>query len=165
MGVVVSVEIQGLADEQAADFARLQNAVIEQEQAGEMAGEMGGDMGPDPAAEWAVLPATFGGILAIAMPELAEVYTPEACAAWGAAMVPVAEKYGWSSLQVGPEIGALIASLPFVLGTVAAVKARRAAAEKAAAAAGSVKAAAVAEKPQAGPGVVAGTVQFAAVPA
>lgn len=98
--------------------------------AAEGAGAPVAEVGPppvDPAETWAVLPAMIGSTLAIALPELRAVYTPEACRDWGAAMAPVADKYGWSADGLlGPEIGLIAASLPFAVATFAAVKARRA---------------------------------------
>lgn len=81
----------------------------------------------DPAETWAILPAMVGSTLAIALPELRPVYSPEACRAWGEAMAPVAEKYGWSADGlIGPELGLVAASLPFVVATYAAIRAKRA---------------------------------------
>ncbi len=79
-------------------------------------------------AMWAAIPATFGSVLAMAMPELAEVYSPAACNVWGAAMLPVAKKHGWNDLESLPELSLCLVSLPFAIGTFAAVKKRRAAA-------------------------------------
>lgn len=94
------------------------------------------------AQAWAALPAMFGGILAMAMPELRDVYKEEACATWGAAMVPVAHKYGWSAdALIGPEAGLVLASVPLAVGTFAAVRAYKArAAAEAKAAEGGAKA-------------------------
>lgn len=86
--------------------------------------------GPDQAEMWAALPAMVGSMLRIALPDLEKVYTPEACRAWGSAMVPVAEKYGWDVEGVlSVELVAVAASAPLVLGTVQVI---RAAKEKAA---------------------------------
>ncbi len=79
------------------------------------------------AQAWAALPAMFGGILAMALPELTAVYIPENCQAWGTAMVPVAQKYGWNaSAMMGPEMGLALATVPFAVGTFAAVRAHKA---------------------------------------
>lgn len=120
----------GLSAEQDADLRRLESMAAEgdQGQAPEMV-----EAGPayDPAESWAVIPAIVGSTLAIAFPELRAVYSPEACRAWGAAMVPVADKYGWEAdALAGPEIGLLAASLPFIVGTVGAFKAKKAEAVK-----------------------------------
>lgn len=120
-----------LSAEQEADLRRLE-AMAADGQPGP-APEMIED-GPvvDPAESWAVLPAIVGSTLAIAFPELRAVYSQEACRAWGAAMVPVAEKYGWEAdALAGPEIGLLAASLPFIVGTVGAFKAKKAEQQKA----------------------------------
>jgi hypothetical protein len=79
----------------------------------------------DQVAMWAAIPATFGSILAMAMPELAAVYSPGACESWGRAMLPVAKKHGWNDLDSLPEISLCLVSLPFAIGTFVAVKARR----------------------------------------
>ncbi|OJA63795.1 hypothetical protein BGV68_01880 [Burkholderia ubonensis] len=91
------------------------------------------DVPVDPAAQWAMLPKVFGGILAMAMPELADVYSDAACAAWGAKMAPVADKYGWDAASTlggwMPEISLAMATLPLALPTMAAIKQRRMMAE------------------------------------
>lgn len=88
----------------------------------------------DPAIAWAQLPMMLGGILAMAMPELKNVYTEPACMQWGGAMSQVAEKYGWDAQETmsrfGPEIALTIASLPLIIPTVSAIKKKRAEAAK-----------------------------------
>ncbi|SFU99589.1 hypothetical protein [Pseudoduganella namucuonensis] len=80
----------------------------------------------DPAEAWAQLPLMLGGLLSIAMPELREAYNPKACYQWGGAMAMVAEKYGWDAATViGPELALVAASVPLVLPTYFAIKARR----------------------------------------
>ncbi|HGO6127519.1 TPA: hypothetical protein ACK3RK_006087 [Burkholderia cepacia] len=87
----------------------------------------------DPATQWAMLPKVFGGILAMAMPELNDVYSDAACAEWGSKMVPVADKYGWDAAGAlsgfMPEIALAMATLPLAIPTLAAIKQRRIAAE------------------------------------
>ena len=87
----------------------------------------------DQAAIWAQIPAALGGILAIAMPELAAVYTPDKCQAWGQGMAAVADKYGWDAAEsVGrfaPEISLVVVSIPLVIPTISAVKAFKAKAD------------------------------------
>ncbi|MGZ4837652.1 MAG: hypothetical protein ACXVZR_03820 [Terriglobales bacterium] len=88
----------------------------------------------DPAATWAAIPKLFGSLIQMAMPELAGVYTDEACYAWGGAFHEVAKKHNWDAVGTmtrwGPEIGLVFASVPLVLPTVQAIRARRAEAEK-----------------------------------
>ena len=90
----------------------------------------------DPAIAWAQIPKAVGGILAIAMPELENVYTDAACMNWGQGMSLVAEKYGWDASETmaryAPEMALVMATLPLAIPTVTAFKARRAAAEAAA---------------------------------
>lgn len=84
----------------------------------------------DQAVIWAQIPAALGGILAMAMPELGAVYTPDACQQWGQGMAAVADKYGWDAAEsIGrwtPEFSLLVASVPLIVPTVRAVKARKA---------------------------------------
>lgn len=118
-------EVENLGTEQNADLRALEMMAAEQQPA--QAGGVEPAPAADPAETWAVLPAMIGSTLAIAMPELRAVYTPEACRAWGEAMAPVAEKYGWSADGlIGPEMGLVAASLPFMFSTTAAIKAKRA---------------------------------------
>ncbi len=92
----------------------------------------------DMAKEWAQFPALFGQLVTPALPELRTVYTDEACMAWGRAMVPLADKYGWTPGEfmqwLGPWAGVAMATWPLAWPTVKAIKARRAVADLAAAA-------------------------------
>lgn len=89
----------------------------------------------DPSYGWAQIPAMVGGMLTMAMPELQGVYNEAACMQWGTAMHAVATKHGWEAGETmarwAPEIALTMASLPLVVPVVHAVKARKAAAEKA----------------------------------
>lgn len=108
--------------EQAADLAALQAAATDGQPVAPEAAPIA-----NPADSWALLPAMVGSMLAIAMPELKAVYTPEACQAWGEAMVPVADEYGWNADEVlGQKLALAMATAPFVIGTAFAVKARKA---------------------------------------
>lgn len=84
----------------------------------------------DPAEAWAALPKMFGGLLQIAMPELAGVYTDAACLQWGGAMQVLAEKHNWDAASTmanwAPEIGIVFATLPLALPTIKAIRARKA---------------------------------------
>lgn len=88
----------------------------------------------DPAEAWAAIPKMFGSLIQIAMPELAGVYTDQACYAWGGAFHEVAKKHNWDAVGTlnrwGPEIGLVFASVPLIVPTVQAIRARRAEAEK-----------------------------------
>ena len=81
----------------------------------------------DPAAEWAMIPQTVGGLLSMAMPELAPVYAPERCMEWGRAFHAVAQKYGWQFPSVGPELALIVSSASFLVPTAVLVRARLAA--------------------------------------
>lgn len=87
----------------------------------------------DPAVIWAQIPTALGGLLGMAMPELKEAYTPEACAAWGQGMAAVAQKYEWDAAETvskwAPEFMLLAASLPLVVPTMRAFKAHKAIAD------------------------------------
>jgi heme exporter protein D len=91
--------------------------------------------GPDPtqAQAWAQIPMMLGGLLAIALPEVAGAYTEDACMRWGGAMAMLAEKHGWEAgatmAKYGPEIAVTMASIPLVVPVVHAIKARREAAK------------------------------------
>ncbi|WP_426079284.1 hypothetical protein [Janthinobacterium sp. PSPC3-1] len=90
----------------------------------------------DPAQTWAQIPLMFGRLISMAMPELHGVYTPDKCLAWGQGMAAVADKYDWDAgatiARFGPEIALCVASVPLVLPTVAAIRARQAAKAEAA---------------------------------
>ncbi len=82
----------------------------------------------DPAKTWAQIPFMLGGMLAMAMPELKQVYTEDACMKWGHGMAAVSDKYGWDAGETisrwAPEFMLIAASLPLLVPTVRAVKAR-----------------------------------------
>lgn len=80
----------------------------------------------DPVELWASVPQTVGSVLAMALPELKQVYSREACRAWGEAMVPVAMKHGWEAKALPVEIPAIFATLGFIIPTTMAIKARKA---------------------------------------
>lgn len=90
--------------------------------------------GIDPAQTWGQIPFMFGKVLSMAMPELAGVYTEEKCYQWGVGMAAVSGKYGWDAGEVigrfGPEIALAVASVPLVVPTFQAIKARREAKER-----------------------------------
>ena len=81
----------------------------------------------DQAEVWAQIPAALGGLLAMAMPELRDVYTQEACKGWGQGMAAVSDKYGWDAGEtIGkwtPEFMLVAASLPLIVPTVRVFKA------------------------------------------
>lgn len=120
-----------MSAEQDADLRRLEMMAADGEAPAVEAGQVDEVPAIDPAESWAMLPAMVGSVLSIALPELRQIYTPDTCRAWGDAMVPVADKYGWNADGLlGPEVGLLAASLPFIIGTASAIKSRRAAIEQ-----------------------------------
>ena len=112
------------------DRIRLEAAGAESEQDAKHQEILDPEPAIDPAATWATIPKLFGSLLQIAMPELAGVYTDEACHAWGGAFHEVAKKHNWDAVGTmtrwAPEIGLVFASVPLVLPTVQAIRARRA---------------------------------------
>ena len=90
--------------------------------------------GIDPAQTWGQIPFMFGKVLSMALPELKDVYNEQACYQWGVGMAAVSEKYGWDAGEVigrfGPEIALAVASVPLVVPTFQAIKARREAKER-----------------------------------
>lgn len=76
------------------------------------------------AKAWAVIPLTVGKLVCMIAPELAEIYSDDSCQAWGEAMVPVADKYGWSGPSGLPEMALLIASASFAVPTYFVVGAK-----------------------------------------
>lgn len=81
----------------------------------------------DPAKAWAELPAAVGAMLSFMAPELRQVYTAEACKAWGEAMVPIAEKYGWSPSNAFPWLSLIGCTAALAVPTFQVLKAKRAA--------------------------------------
>lgn len=105
--------------EESADWQRLQDMAA--------GGAVPAEESPpqDPAEAWAVAPAVLGAILGMALPEVRQVYTREACLEWGRAMVPVAEKYGWDADLFGPELALAAVSVPMLAGTGIAIMKHR----------------------------------------
>lgn len=84
-------------------------------------------MPPDPdadAREWGMIAFTVGSAAAMFAPALRQVYSEEACAAWGATVVPVARKYGWSGPGGIPELGLVLSTLSLAIPTYLALRAR-----------------------------------------
>jgi hypothetical protein len=91
-----------------------------------------GEPEDDDLSNWAEVPRLLGSGLVSMLPELKDVYSDDACEAWGKAADKVAKKYGWDGGGLPPEVSLLICTAMFVLPTVAAVKARKAQAIEAA---------------------------------
>lgn len=117
----------GKNPEEAADWAELE-AMAAEEAPASVAPEAPAGPVTNPADSWAVLPAMVGSMLAMALPEVKPCFSPEACQAWGEAMVPVAAEQGWDVDEVlGPKMALAVATMPFVVGPMVAIKARKAA--------------------------------------
>jgi hypothetical protein len=80
------------------------------------------------ARSWAEIPATFGAVVSMPMPELAEVYSDEHCLEWGRAVVPIARRYGWRAGGGMQWLRLLGVTFALARPTVAAVMKRRRAA-------------------------------------
>lgn len=91
------------------------------EQAEQVAAEAVADQG---AREWGVLAYTIGNALSMFAPELRQVYTEDACLAWGRSVVPVAEKYGWAGTGKVPELGLILSTVGLVAPTVIVIRHR-----------------------------------------
>lgn len=85
--------------------------------------------GIDPAQTWGQIPFMLGKVITMGLPELAGVYNEQACYQWGLGMAAVSDKYGWDAGETlsrfGPEIALVMASVPLVVPTFQAIKARR----------------------------------------
>lgn len=108
----------GMADE--VDGAH--PAQVEQAQAEEQAQERQGAALDAAAKSWGMIPYSIGGTLAILAPKLRDVYTAEACYAWGQSAQAVAEKYGWDSPGNMPELALAAASLGFAVPSYVAIR-------------------------------------------
>ncbi len=73
------------------------------------------------AQEWGVMLFSLGGVLTMVAPELKPVYSEERCLQWGHHMHMVAEKHGWNAPAHSPEFALLIASVSFIVPTLAIV--------------------------------------------
>lgn len=78
----------------------------------------------DGAQQWGAVLQMVGAGLSMIAPELRQVYTPEACDAWGMAMQPVAAKYGWNDPTSAPEFGLALATLGVGVPTYLAISKR-----------------------------------------
>jgi hypothetical protein len=108
-GIVTEVDDENpSAEQQQAQQAEAQQALALQQQ----------------AQEWAAIAFMVGGALRIIEPSLERVYTEQACVAWGASVVPVAEKYGWNGPGSVPELGLLIATAGLAVPSYLAIRAK-----------------------------------------
>lgn len=120
--------------------------------AGEPAAPPGAPGVLDAAAACAEIPAAFGSVLCMALPELRDAYSPENCHRWGEAFAKVAKKHGWDiAAIIGPYLGLALATVPMLVPTVLAVRARRAAPAPAASPASPVPDLAAAGEASSGP--------------
>jgi hypothetical protein len=125
------------------EFAQLaqQGAVIDAGEAAHaeaaasgMLDARGNIMTPDPdarAMEWLIIPQMAAMVAKAIYPEVASMYTDERCLEVARAFVPVADKYGWTGSQIGPEVGLIMAGVGFAAPAYMAHRARKALAAKA----------------------------------
>ncbi|MFZ6732241.1 hypothetical protein ACO0LG_09995 [Undibacterium sp. Ji42W] len=93
----------------------------------EEAQQLPGVMPPDPdaaAMEWLIVPTGLAWAITTAFPETAHYYTDEAKMNLARAIVPVADKYGWSGVS-SPEIMLGMAAIGFAMPAVLAYKERK----------------------------------------
>lgn len=126
-------ELEGMADDtRAVDLVREGG---ERAPAGEQPAPAAAQL--TPAESWSQVPAIFGRVLGRFFPEINAIYTEQANMEWGAAMVPIAERYGWTADKflewLGPWFMLAMASEQLATPTFQALAARvRAAKEQAA---------------------------------
>lgn len=97
----------------------------------EEAQQLPGVLPPDPdaaAMEWLIIPEGLAWAITTAFPETAQYYTPDAKMNLARAIVPVADKYGWSGVS-SPEVMLGMAAIGFAMPAVLAYKERKAARE------------------------------------
>lgn len=82
----------------------------------------------DEAQAWAIVPKKLGSLLGMAVPELKDVYTDDACLEWGKGMAAVSHKYGWNAADTlakfAPELALAAATLELALPTYMLVSAK-----------------------------------------
>lgn len=101
--------------EQAADFAALQAAALEQGQPGQVSDTAAPAVRPELAAEIGALIALAASALTPAFPSLKTIYTSETTAAAGHAIAAVCQKHGWLQNGVGGKYAEEIACAAVLL--------------------------------------------------
>lgn len=89
--------------------------------------QLPGVLPPDPdaaAMEWLLVPEGIAWAITTAFPETAQYYTAEAKMNLARAIVPVADKYGWSGVS-SPEVMLGMAAIGFAMPAVLAYKERK----------------------------------------
>lgn len=84
------------------------------------------DLAAERAAEWFIVPKTLAWAITAVFPELAPHYTDEKCQELANAIVPVADKYGWSGIGNSPELALAMGTVFFCLPAYTAHKGRQA---------------------------------------
>lgn len=83
-------------------------------------------MAAEKAQEWFLVPKTLAWAITTVFPELAPHYTDEKCMELANAIVPVADKYGWSGVGNSPELALAMGTAFFCMPAIQAHKARQA---------------------------------------
>lgn len=106
---------------------------------GAMVGEVDADGPPTPeqaqaqaaadtmdanAREWGTIAYMIGGALSMLAPELRQVYSEDACYAWGQSAATVAQKYGWDGPANVPEISLAISTVGLAVPSFLAIRLR-----------------------------------------
>jgi hypothetical protein len=81
------------------------------------------------ADAWAEIPTFLGLMLEQWEPQFARIYTKESCKAWGKSMAEVAQKHGWSTDGLPPEIALVVCTATLAIPTVQIARAKIAAAK------------------------------------
>lgn len=111
----------------------------------------------DSVVMWSGIPSALGQAVVPVMPELATVYAPEQCRAWGVAMEKYAQAKGWNVGDKAPGVMLFFASAGFIFSTAIAFLKRLMASKRARAAA------AQQQRPDTGTGAAAAASSTASV--
>jgi hypothetical protein len=75
------------------------------------------------AKEWAMVAYAIGQAAGQFAPKLKQIYSEEACLAWGHTVVPVAQKYDVKGIGRFPEVALILSTLAFAYPTYMEIKA------------------------------------------
>lgn len=91
----------------------------------ESAGIVAPPTGDNAAMEWLIVPQMLSFVITTIFPETKENYTLENNMELARAIVPVAEKYGWTGVGESPELMLGVAALGFSMPAILAYKTRK----------------------------------------
>jgi hypothetical protein len=75
------------------------------------------------AKEWAMVAYAIGQAAGQFAPKLKQIYSEEACLAWGHTVVPVAQKYDVKGIGRFPEVALILSTLAFAYPTYVEIRA------------------------------------------